>query len=44
MKYLNVVGCIKSSHKHVPIIGIQFPKYFIIVQNEFEVVGVAPNK
>jgi hypothetical protein len=33
-----------SNHKHVPIVGIQFPNYFIIVQNEFEVVGVAQNK
>jgi hypothetical protein len=31
-------------HKHVPIVRIQFPNYFIILQNEFEVVGVAPNK
>jgi len=33
-----------SYHKHVPIVRIQFPNYIIIVQNEFEVVGVAPNK
>ncbi len=31
-------------HKHVPIVGIQFWNYFIILQNEFEVVGVAQNK
>jgi hypothetical protein len=31
-------------HKHVPIVGIQFPNYFIIVQNEFEIVVVAWKK
>jgi hypothetical protein len=31
-------------YNHVPIVGIQFPNYFINVQNEFEVVGVAQNK
>jgi len=33
-----------SCHKYVPIIGIKFPNNLIKLQNEFEVVGVAPNK